>query len=184
MTPSPETASSAERDAVLAAFLRALAREGHVLRRDPGLLWQQLYNRLQWDDEPVRALLVPEFERRSLPGATPWLRTKTRARESGALVQILDGHTNLVFTCAYSPDGARVVSASKDKTLKIWDAATGWEIHTLVGHTDSVWTCAYSPDGARVVSASWDKTLKLWDVATGREFGTLEGHTEPEMFRR
>jgi hypothetical protein len=46
MTQSPETASSAELRAVLAAFRRALAREEHVLRRDTGLLWQQLYNRL------------------------------------------------------------------------------------------------------------------------------------------
>jgi hypothetical protein len=59
----------------------------HVLRRNPELLWQQFYNRLQWEDEPVRAILDPEFERRSAPGASPWLRTRTPVRESETLVR-------------------------------------------------------------------------------------------------
>ena len=82
-----------------------------------------------------------------------------------------------VYGCAVSPDGARIVSASIDETLKLWDAATGAELRTLSGHTDGVWGCAFSPDGAFVVSASWDNTLKLWDAATGRELRTLSGHT-------
>ncbi len=78
MTRSPETASCSHRGLVLAAFRRALAREMHVLRRDPGLLWQQLYNRLQWEDEPVPAVLEPEFERRRVPGASPLKVFQTR----------------------------------------------------------------------------------------------------------
>ena len=60
MTGKPEAASSGDPGLVLAAFRRAVAREMHVLRHQPGLLWQQLYNRLQWEDEPVRAVLEPE----------------------------------------------------------------------------------------------------------------------------
>ena len=176
---SGEMAASSDRSAVLAAFRRALAREMHPLRRHPGLLWQQLHNRLQWEDDLVRAVLAPEFERRSVPGVTPWLRTRTRSWESEALVRTLEGHSWMVEACAFSPDGARVVSASNDKTLKLWDAETGQEIRTLKGHTKQVHYCAFSPDGARVVSASLDKTVKLWDAETGRELRTFKGHTEP-----
>jgi hypothetical protein len=127
MTQSPATSASGDQAAVLAVFRRALAREIHALRRHPDLLWQQLHNRLQWQGDPVLARLEPEFERRSVPGATPWLRTRTRARESEALVRGLQGHTAAVFACAYSPDGTRIVSAGGhgDQTLKIWDAETG-----------------------------------------------------------
>ncbi|MGD8239650.1 MAG: hypothetical protein PVH68_13910, partial [Armatimonadota bacterium] len=149
MTQSLETAASEGLSAALAAFRRALAREMHVLRRDPELLWQQLYNRLQWEDEPIRAVLAPEFERRSAPGATPWLRTRMPFRESEALVRTLVGHEVVVEACAFSPDGARVVSGGQDHTLKLWDAETGQEIRTLKGHR-IVWACAFSPDGTRV----------------------------------
>ena len=67
------------------------------------------------------------------------------------------------------PDGSRIVSASEDKTLKVWDAASETQPSTAKGHTDAVLGCAYSPDGSRIVSASWDKTLKVWDVASGAE---------------
>jgi hypothetical protein len=83
------------------------------------------------------------------------------------------GHTGWVNACTYSPNGARVVSASQDRTLRLWDAETGQAVHTLEGHTGKVHACAYSPDGARVVSASGDRTLKLWDAETGECIATL-----------
>jgi WD40 repeat protein len=67
-----------------------------------------------------------------------------------------------------SPDGRIVVSASRDKTLKVWDIMTGKECCTLSGHTDSVEGCAVSPDGRHIISASCDKTLKVWESWSGR----------------
>ena len=55
---------------------------------------------------------------------------------------------------AFSPDGKRIVSGSRDKTVKVWDAATGQETLTLKGHTGSVSSVAFSPDGKRIVSGS------------------------------
>jgi WD40 repeat protein len=62
------------------------------------------------------------------------------------------------------PDGRRVVSGSFDKTLKVWDVATGECVATLEGHSERVVGVAISPDGRRVVSGSHDQTLKLWGI--------------------
>ena len=78
----------------------------------------------------------------------------------------------------YLPDGSRVVSGSDDKTLKVWDVATGKCVATLEGHSGDVYGVAVFPDGRRVVSVSRDNTLKVWDVAqTGECVATLEGHS-------
>jgi WD40 repeat protein len=62
---------------------------------------------------------------------------------------------------------ARVLSGSFDKTIKLWDAATGTLIRTFEGHSSEVSSVAFSADGARVLSGSNDGTIKLWDAATG-----------------
>ena len=64
-----------------------------------------------------------------------------------------------------------MVSASDDKTLKVWDLASGRALATLEGHADRVRACAVTPDGRRVVSASYDKTLKVWDLETRARAG-------------
>jgi nucleoside phosphorylase len=63
-------------------------------------------------------------------------------------------------------DGRHVVSASDDKTLKVWELASGRALATLQGHASRVTACAVTSDGRHVVSASDDKTLKIWDLAT------------------
>lgn len=93
------------------------------------------------------------------------------------LIRTLDGHTEHVAACVISPDGTWIVSASWDRTLKIWDPVTGQIRRTLEGHKDAVLCCAISPDGTWIVSGSHDKTLKVWDASTGAELRTLTGHT-------
>ena len=79
-------------------------------------------------------------------------------------------------SAAFSPDGSRIVTASADKTARIWDAATAKEIAVLRGHDDAVNSAAFSPDGSRIVTASDDKTARIWDAATAKEIAVLRGH--------
>jgi WD40 repeat protein len=82
------------------------------------------------------------------------------------------------LSAVFSPDGSRIVTASLDKTSKVWDAETGAEIHTLKGHTGVVSSAVFSPDGSRIVTASSeDKTVKVWDAKNCAEFLTLDGQT-------
>ena len=67
-------------------------------------------------------------------------------------------------SAGFSPDGTNLVSASADKTVRVWDVATGECVQTLQGHTDAVLSAGFSPDGTKLVSASGDKTLWLWRV--------------------
>ncbi len=57
-------------------------------------------------------------------------------------------------SAVFSPDGKLVVTASDDNTAKVWDVATGKEVHTLAGHTSLVISAVFSPDGKLVVTAS------------------------------
>jgi WD40 repeat protein len=167
------TGSTEERRVTLRGFDEALRREAHNLASDPGLLWQQLYNRLQWRPGLTRKILTAEAARRSTLGAAPWMRTRIPFREADALLRTLSGRS--VSCCAVSPEGSYLVSGGA--ALKLWDPASGQELRTLTGHAQPVLDCAVSPDGAYVVSASIDRTLKLWDPATGRELHTFAGHT-------
>ena len=76
-------------------------------------------------------------------------------------------HQNLVFQAAFSPDAARILTASWDKTAKLWDAASG-KLVVSFAHQGFVWQAAFSPDGARILTASADTTAKLWDAASGK----------------
>ncbi len=99
------------------------------------------------------------------------------ANESSALA-VLRGHEGFVMSAFFSPDGRRIVTASRDKTARVWDASTGRQIAVLRGHKGPVMSAAFSPDGTRIVTASADKTARLWDARSTREIVILRGHEE------
>jgi WD40 repeat protein len=75
-------------------------------------------------------------------------------------------------TVAFSPNGKYVVSGSYDKTVRVWDVATGNEV-TRMTHDGPVGSAAFSPDGKYVVSSSRDKIIRVWDIATGAWLRTM-----------
>jgi len=69
-----------------------------------------------------------------------------------------------VYAVAFSPDGTKVLTGSSDSTARIWDVATGLEVHKL-NHEGMVWAVAFSPDGTKVLTGSLDKTAWIWPVS-------------------
>lgn len=99
-------------------------------------------------------------------------------------IRTLPGHDHSVSAVRFIPSGAAgspmsgnlLVSASRDKTLKIWDVTTGYCVKTLQGHVDWVRDVAPSIDGRFLFSAGNDQVPRLWDVSSGEAKSTFLGH--------
>ncbi|KAK0632942.1 hypothetical protein B0T14DRAFT_542129 [Immersiella caudata] len=107
-----------------------------------------------------------------------WITTGPVVEENwNACRQTLEGHSDGVWSVTFSPDSKLIASGSYDKTVKIWDVATGACTQTLEGHSHGVRSVTFSPDSKLIASGSYDKTVKIWDVATGACTQTFKGHS-------
>ncbi|MEG4986618.1 WD40 repeat domain-containing protein, partial [Microcoleus sp. BR0-C5] len=165
-----------EQSQTLRLIQGAIRKSAHVLEKDKTQLAGQLLGRLLDCEMPgIQGMLAQAKEWKDALWLRPLKANLERANE-GAL-RTLVGHSSSVCAVAIAPDGKTAISASWDKTLKIWDTETGRELKTLTGHSDSVYAVAIARHGKTAISASRDKTLKIWDTETGSELKTLTGHS-------
>ncbi|PSB02422.1 trypsin-like peptidase domain-containing protein [Merismopedia glauca] len=165
--PSSETASSSFKTPSVAAQIEPFSRS-----------WQ-ISQPTQINPLPrsITVTTVPNVEPTSdsySPSRNADSSVPTQPKFS--LVATLTGHAQSIYGLAYSPDGKTLASGSADRTIKIWDMATGKDLYTLNGHGGSVYSVAYNPRSQSLASASADKTIKIWDLITGKEIRTLTGH--------
>ncbi len=98
------------------------------------------------------------------------------ARAADKRLAVLLGHDAAVRSAVFSPDGLRILTASSDKTARLWNSRTGAPLIVLAGHGGAVADAEFSADGRRIVTASDDKTARIWDAGTGQLLVTLSGH--------
>jgi WD40 repeat protein len=127
--------------------------------------------------------------------------------DSGKILHELKGHEAPLTSIAFSPDGKKLVSASYDKTARIWDVASGKELKKLEGHTGFVLSAVFSPDGKEVFTvgsgqktsksygfddgkggiheitfqADNDGTARIWDAESGKELKQLTWFNDGNM---
>uniref|UniRef100_A0A8C7DC30 Dynein assembly factor with WD repeat domains 1 n=1 Tax=Oncorhynchus kisutch TaxID=8019 RepID=A0A8C7DC30_ONCKI len=94
------------------------------------------------------------------------------------LFKALQAHILPLTNVAFNKSGSSFITGSYDRTCKIWDTASGEELHTLEGHRNVVYAIAFNnPYGDKIATGSFDKTCRLWSVETGKCFHTFRGHT-------
>jgi WD40 repeat protein len=93
------------------------------------------------------------------------------------LDRTISAHADWVRCLSFTPDNAKLVSGSFDKTIKLWQLDTGVAIHTLTDdRRKGVFALAVSPDGKLLASGSWDERIELWNLETGTLLQNLSQH--------
>lgn len=87
------------------------------------------------------------------------------------------GHSDSINSIVISPDGQTLISASNDKTIKVWNLKNGEEIFTITPATDTVKSLAISPDGHSLVSGNINGVIQVWNITTGEEIHTFDEHS-------
>ena len=112
------------------------------------------------------------------------LMTAVEIWQSGnvRLLHTLKGHSNDIYSIAFSLDGELLATGSSDRTVKLWYHRTGELVHTQEGDSYIDQSIAFSADEQFLASYVWDKTITLWHPHTKELLRTLEGHSDYVLF--
>lgn len=108
--------------------------------------------------------------------------TATIWKHSGEVQQVLQGHEDNVLMVTYSANSKRLLTASQDRTARMWEALSGMCLREFRGHTDTVQSAFFSGDGRLCVTGSMDRTARIWETKTGDCLRTLSGHAGSVLF--
>jgi WD40 repeat protein len=149
-----------------------------------------------WDAETGKVLwraksIESDFKRSSpLPTVLAWSHDSRRLAfpqagfeigivdaTSGKPVRQLTGHSDVVYSLAWSPDGSHIVSGGEDKVLRVWNAVTGRPVKTRPMGV-AVNAVCWSPDSSRIAGAASDNAVYIWDLKSlpGPPRHRLGGH--------
>jgi len=92
----------------------------------------------------------------------------------GEQTDSFQGHTDEVYLVAISNDGSKILSASNDGTVKVWNVKSGKAAHTF--QENQVWSAAFSPDASKFLMGG-ESIVKLFDANNGKEISTFNGHS-------
>jgi len=163
-------------DATRVLTLEASALVGWKAARAPAFGLQQLRARAHTLDLQA---LVDALTTLLAARGVPWIRVRYRTIRSGeATSRVLEGHSAKVNAVAITPDARLALSASDDRTVRVWDLATGETRSILGGHVAGVLGVAVSKDGKIAASCAKDNTVIVWDVARARPVHHLRGHAD------
>ncbi|KAF3219629.1 hypothetical protein TWF106_007052 [Orbilia oligospora] len=124
---------------------------------------------------PKKSILKSTFDPRNIIPEVELTRSSTVQEQWSAVLQTLEGHTRTVTSLAFSANGGLLASGSFDRTVRVWDVATGALLHVFRGHRSAIGdVILYTVDGGEfVASTSNDGTVKLWGVTNGALVRTL-----------
>lgn len=96
--------------------------------------------------------------------------------KTGKIRGRLSGHTDRVWSVAFSSDNRMMASGANDRTVRIWDAATGVLLRTIDLGCEWIYTLTFSPDSQSVVASGGDNRIRCFDVASGKEHEPVGQH--------
>jgi len=158
-------------DAETRLVQQALQLAATALAADKAQLRSQLYARLLPFSQDGPRALVEDAER----AEGPWMRAlaPTLTLPGGPLIRTLTGHTGFVDAVVLFDRGRRALSASHDRTVRVWDVERGVELLKLPDETFAISRVAVTADGALAVTAAGDYSLRVWDLRERREIRRL-----------
>ena len=106
------------------------------------------------------------------------LRRDREAPDGLRLIRSLEGHTASINRLAWSPDAKKIASAASDRSVRVWNIATGKCMHTLnSGGSELAYSVAWSPDGLSLATGTEESSLTSWDARSGEQVRSLDGHS-------
>ncbi len=131
---------------------------------------------------PVQSLAFrPDGSQLAVAGGAPGVAGEVKVYDAKTLAPVgvpLTGHTDQVYSVAWSPNGAQLATASQDKTARLWEWPSGKELKSFKDHSDAVTRVCFATDGKSIYTACQDHNARRFDITTGIASRVFSGHNE------